>query len=154
MTDSIVLQKWKNQMIQLLKMQNKKYDKDKLDRYLEEVIKSKLNNRKVALVNNYKNGVARTDILTLFNLIEENQLIIGGGGVLYLQHDVKPNVLVGFILHVMGRRSELKAERKKHDKKSIEWFMANLGQNSQKLLINALYGVGGYYRFITYNKSG
>ena len=96
-----------------------------------------MKNHRVTLVNNYTNSVAKTDILSIIDLIENNHLIIGGGGVLYAQHSVKFNPLIEYITYIMAQRKLKKKERAKYDKSSYEWLMADISQLNYKIIINS-----------------
>ena len=152
--EAIFISKWKERMYELIKMKYEKgcLDKKKVFDYLDTVIKEKLNNKKVVLVNNYTNNVARADMLSLIDLIEKNNLIIGGGGCLYQPHDKADNILIHYILNKMDLRDYHKAQRKLYPKFSDEWFDFDIKQNNDKVAINMLYGSIGYFRFVLHNR--
>lgn len=153
--EAIALIKWKEKMKEIIKMRygkDYKLDKEKIDKCLDKIIKDNIYNPRVTLVNNYTNMISRTDVLSIIDLIENNNLIIGGSGVLYLPHSVKENPLIGFILHIMEKRKFHKKERNKYEKGTDEWFMEDLLQLIYKIVINSLYGVTGYPGFTLYNR--
>lgn len=153
MPEAIAITRWKEKMYETMKAY---YGSDVLDRskcmdFLDSEIKKNINNRKITLINNYTNVVGKSDILSLVDLIYKNNLIIGGGGVLYYQHSARDNPLIDFIIHIMAERKRWKGERKKYDKSSDEWLMADINQLNKKISINSLYGCMGYSGFILYN---
>lgn len=154
MAEAIFITRWKDKMYELMKAHYGKdtLDKDKCMKFLDEEIKKHINNRRITLVNNYTNLVAKSDILSLIDLIEKNHLIMGGGGVLYQQHAAKENPLIDFITHIMTERKRKKKERKNYDKGTDEWLMLDLGQLLLKIRINSLYGCMGYKGFPYYNR--
>ena len=145
------INEWKSKMKQIVKFRYPNLSDKKIDKYLDDQIAHKLNDRKLLLVNNYTSKVSRTTILELIDLIERNQLICAGGGCLFLQHKVKRNILIEFILDTMAGRKNAKAERKMYDKGTDEWDEADRKQLAYKLLINSLYGCLGYPGFIMFN---
>ena len=150
---SYILNEWKERMYELLQSRypNKKLPREKVMAHLDKLILKKLRNPKLTVVNNYTNQMVRSDILTLINLIEDNQLIIGGGGTLYHQHGVKPNLLIDFILYIMAHRKAWKKKRDTFRKGTDEYLECDIQQNLYKLIINSLYGCMGYPGFPLYN---
>ncbi len=73
---SVYLEKWKNEIIKLAKMKEKDLDENKVNKYLDELIGKKINNRKVIIYNNYFNKLVKTDILALIDFINANKLVI------------------------------------------------------------------------------
>lgn len=120
--------------------------------FLDKYIQDRLVNPPVVIINNYKNKTAKTSFLELVDAIEKDKLIIGGDGVLYIQHDLMENPLIGFILHVMQSRKLKKKERDLYEKNSDEWVACDITQLNLKILINALYGVIGYKKFLLTNR--
>lgn len=139
MPEAIFISKWKEEAYAVLKSYYGKdaINKEKCMKFLDEEIKKNINNRKITLVNNYTNVIAKSNILSLIDLIEDHQLIIGGGGVLYQQHAAKENPLIDFISYIMAERKRKKKERKLYDKLSEEWLMCDIAQLNLKIKINS-----------------
>lgn len=144
---------WKDEMKRSIRLRY--YDKElseaKLDQYLDKVIEKRMNNRSISLVNNYTNTVAKTNILSIIDIIEENNLITAAGGCLFLQHGVRRNLLYEFIQYLKAERNAAKKRRKKYDKGTLEWLMEDITQLNVKLIMNSLYGCMGYPGFILFN---
>ena len=139
MPEAIFITRWKDKMYSLMKSYyGKDLDREKTYAFLDKEIKKHINNRRITIVNNYTSLIAKSDILSLIDLIEKNQLIIGGGGALYQQHALKENPLIDFITHIMAERKRYKNERKKYDKSSDEWLMNDVSQLNMKIRINSL----------------
>lgn len=136
--EAIFISKWKNEIKNLIKMRFGKLDKDKIDNYLDEVIANNMRNPKAFIENNYTNMTAKADVLSIIDLIEKNKLIIGGGGVLFQQHNLKENPLIGYIEWTMAQRNVFKKERKKYEKYTDEWFTYEIGQGRMKVKVNSL----------------
>ena len=152
MNDSIFISEWKDRMKSVIKLRyGDELDKTKIDKYLNKIIKEKLKNPNVIIINNYINKKSRTNVLSLIDIIKENNLIIGGGGVLYQQHNLKENPLIDFIIHVMAERKAAKKMRDSFEKNTDEWIMYDIKQLNAKILINSLYGALGYAKFVFHN---
>ncbi len=152
-SDYSYLKEWKEKMTNIVRL---KYSEDeisdkKLEKYLDSQIESNINNHKLLLVNNYTNKLSRVTTLELTEIIRKNKLICAGGGCLFLQHKIKENILIEFILHIMDSRKQAKNERKKYDKGTDEWADADRKQLAFKLIVNSLYGCLGYPGFIMFN---
>lgn len=150
---SVVILAWKDQIFEFLQNQHpeKKLSRAKVDAKLDRIIQENLKNPKVSIINNYTNQNVRSDVLTLMDLIEDNHLIIGGGGTIFHQHETKRNLLIDFIIWIMDQRAFWKKERKKYKKGTYEYHYADLLQLMYKLIINSLYGCMGYPGFVLYN---
>ena len=72
--------------------------------------------------------------MSLIDLIEDNHLIIAGGGALFYPHSAKKNLLVDFILWIMEQRAYWKKERKKYKKGTAEYIHCDIMQNLFKLI--------------------
>ena len=147
------IKQWKEEMRDVIRL---RYSKDqisdrKIENYLNEQIKQKINNRSVMVINNYTGKTSRLSLLSLIETIRNNGLICGGGGCLFLPHGTKRNLLIEFILYVMNGRKKAKNDRKKFPKGSEEWAEKDREQLAFKLIINSLYGCLGYPGFIMFN---
>lgn len=152
MQEHHVLSEWKNEMANLLTMKyGNKFSPRDLNAKLDKVIEKNLVNPNVTVFNNYSNAAVRTNLLDLTDTIESNQLIITGGGCLFLPHGAKPNILIDFIQEIMSRRKSAKKERGKYDKGTDNWLKWDIAQLLNKLVINSLYGCMGYPGFLLYN---
>lgn len=150
---STFLAQWKDSVKDIVRL---KYSEDdisdkKLNNYLDSVIEKKLVDPRMIVVNNYTNKVSRMSLLKLIDVIRTNNLIIAGGGCLFLPHSKKRNILIEFILYIMQSRNDAKALRKTFEKGTDEWDEADMLQLAFKLIINSLYGCLGYPGFIMFN---
>ena len=146
MVNHHVTDEWKCEMRKLLKMKyGNKYTKTEIDSKLDIIIDKNLKNPNVSVFNNYSNTSVRTNLLDLTDSIEQNQLIITGGGCLFMPHGTKPNILIDFILEIMKRRKDAKKMRKNFDKGSDGWLKWDIAQLLNKLVINSLYGCMGWF---------
>lgn len=145
------IRSWKKMMKSHIKMIYPN-EKDKfIEKVLDKIIKDKLKNPDVELVNNYKQYHVKTNALSIIDLIMNKNLIIGGGACLFVQHDQMTNPLISYITNIMGLRKMHKKQRDEYEKYSIMWLIEELLQKNFKIKINALYGVLGYYGFILFN---
>ena len=154
--EPLFLTQWKDEMKTLIKFRfkGKKLNEKKVDRFLNEAIKKSIQNPKVLVVNNYREKTVETDLLGLIDTIYDNDLIIGGGGVLYVQHDNPDyeNIMYDYIISKQELRDAYKKKRKSFPDDSDEWIYYDILQNATKIIINSLYGVHGYEGFILYNR--
>lgn len=154
--DSVFERKWKADMKERIKMlfYDKKLNDKKVEKYLDAVFHKHVKNRKVCIVNEYRGLKSDTDILSLIDDIENHEFIIGGGGVLYVQHQSKGrmNYLYDYIVSKQKLRGSYKAERKRYEKGTDEYMYYDNLQLLTKTIINALYGVHGYDGFILFNR--
>lgn len=154
MKNWLFIDEWKDKMRKLIKIRfkNQNLDKDKIEAYLNKIIKEKLKNPEVIIHNNYTNNQANSTVLDMIDLVRKNNLIIGGAGVLYRQHGEKKNVLFGYIAELKMLRNLHKNARKKFEKGEYMWMMEDIFQGKVKTKTNSLYGVHGYSGFQLYNR--
>lgn len=149
--NSVLMTKWKKQIKDLIYARYGELDDKKVEKYLNKIIEKNLKNPSVDLINNYKNKEAHSDLLSIIDLIYNNNLIIGAAGTLFQQHKYAYNPFIEYLMELMRERKKYKAERKKYPKGSLEWFYADLAQLNYKLNVNSAYGAIGYARFILFN---
>jgi hypothetical protein len=106
---------------------------------------------KVSLVNNYKGLSVGTNFEVVADRILSQQVILGGDGVLFKQHENMLSFLVPIITELQAQRSAEKKTRDKYEKGTPEWLFHNRNQNNKKVVINALYGLFGYSKFRFFN---
>ena len=155
--DSVFEAKWKADMKERIKMRfyDKKLSDKKVEKYLDAVFHKHIKNRKIAIVNEYRGLQSETDLLSFIDDIENHNFIIGGGGVVYVQHGTKGrvNYLYDYIVTKQKLRGSYKAERKKYEEGSNEYIYYDNLQLLTKIIINALYGIHGYNGFVLFNKN-
>ena len=150
--DSVVVTGYRKELLKMLEARyHGKYSRRDLEKKVDKIIDEKLKNPKVTVFNNYTNVAVRTDVVSLTDAIDKNHLIISGGGTLFKPHGSSDNVLIAFILEIMGKRDGAKAERKKYPKGSDEWLQWDIAQLLYKLVINSLYGCMGYPGFTLFS---
>ena len=134
--EAVFITKWKNEMRERIKLRfkDKPLNEKKINQYLDKKVKEYLVNPEVEIVNNYRGLSTKTDLLSLIDLIEENQLIIGGGGVLFVQHNTpgRTNIMFGYITNLKDTRNNYKAERKKYKEDTDIWIRFDIFQNNTK----------------------
>ena len=154
--EAVFITQWKEEMMKRLQMRfkDRPLSKKKLNTYLDSVIRDHMVNPEVDVVNNYREAVVHTDLLSLIDTIHENQLIIGGGGVLFVQHDTegRDNIMFDYIASLKKTRNFHKNERKKYEKNTDPWIREDIAQANVKIKVNSLYGVHGYNGFVVYNR--
>ena len=152
-SNSRLIKRWKKFTLRMVKRRfGDTVDLRIVDKFLDGLIEKEL---KVPLgywVNNFREKVIPTDALAAIETIERADFIVGGAGTVYLQHNSIPNPLLGYILTQKNKRS---AEKKTRDtfERGLDaaWDRFNTKQNNTKVIMNSLYGVLGYAKFIFHN---
>ena len=154
--EAVFITQWKDEMKRRIKIRFRdvKLSEKKINKYLDSIISEYMSNPEVDVVNNYREQTVHTDLLSLIDTIHDNQLIIGGGGVLYVQHNTtgRENIMFDYIDHQKGTRNAYKAKRKEHANDPDLFAYFDILQNAAKIILNSLYGVHGYEGFILYNR--
>lgn len=145
--------RWKEYTLKVIKRRyGDTINMTKVEKYLDKLIEKEMTVPRCYLVNNTKRKVVNTDMSTIFNFIEENNLLLGGAGVLFCQHDTMANPLRDFIIWQRGKRSKEKKTRDTFERGvDREWNDYDRKQSNTKVVMNSLYGVFGYAKFIFHN---
>lgn len=160
--ESYFIQQWKSEMQSIIKMKYPDISKKKLDELLTKQVTKRLRNRSCDLYNNYKGMCIETNLISLVELIFRHNLIISGGGTLYIQHapggpngmdrnHPSYNPIIVFVMSIMAERGSHKDLRDTYSKETFEWLMENLLQGNFKVKVNAWYGCNGYRGFFCFN---
>ena len=142
---------WCNQAKQSLMMAHPDWDEAVVDEKLHTIFNMRVKDKSCMLTNNYKNTSVRTSLLTVISILLKGNMILGGDGCIYLQHDTDLSLLYIWIQKLLKERKMLKKERDKYDKGTTLWLKYDLAQNNKKVMINSLYGILGYMRFHLFN---
>ena len=104
--EAVFITQWKDEMKRRIKLRFRdvKLSEKKINKYLDSIISEYMSNPEVDVVNNYREQTVHTDLLSLIDTIHDNQLIIGGGGVLYVQHNTtgRENIMFDYIEYGVG----------------------------------------------------
>lgn len=154
--ESIFEMQWKDEMKKRIELRfpGKKLSKKKVEKYLSECFHAYMKNPKVEIVNNYRGLSTKTTLLDLIDVIHKEDLIIGGGGVLYVQHNTpgRENYIYDYIVTKQKLRGDYKHKRGAFEKGTSDWVYFDNFQLATKIIINGLYGCHGYEGFILFNK--
>ena len=158
---SYFIDRGKDEMIFAIRNVFPELTASELHEYLEKMIKkgfkidkdgkSRFKNPSLLIHNNYRNRFFRHTVISLYDYIFKNHLIIGGFGCLYWQHEEKENPFIDYIITNMNLRDQYKSLRKTHKNDKELYILYDRKQLNTKIKINSLYGVLGYHRFFLYN---
>lgn len=123
-----------------------------VEAYLDKIVEQELRVPTAYWVNNFRRRVVKTDALAAIEFIEDSNLIVGGAGVTFLQHDAMPNPMRNYIIKQKQKRVDEKHTRDNYERgRDRFWDIFNTKQNNTKTVMNSLYGVLGYAKFIFHN---
>ena len=145
------LNRWIEQVMDTICVRFADLDDEKVLKYLMDEVNKTLTVPSVYIINNYRRKIVTTDLLSATDCIYQQDLIMGGAGVLFFPHDLVENPLIGFILDLMALRKQYKKERQKYERGTKEWVDMDNAQLNTKIALNSLYGVTGYAKFLLYN---
>ena len=125
----------------------------KAEKYLDRMIEKEMQVPRGYWVNNLRRKVVQTDALSALQLIDKENLIVGGAGAVFVQHDSDiKNPVLKFITWQKKKRSTEKKTRDTFERGvDDEWADWNNKQMNTKVVMNSLYGVFGYAKFILHN---
>ena len=144
---------WVSQATRMLMLEDPSRDEKKIRKALTKYAEKNIKNPGLSLVNNYRHVCRRDGMLELCELLLSGQVILGGDGNLYLQHDAALSILYKVIKNLQDKRNADKAKRSEYDKvlEAAIWLYYDIKQGNDKVAVNALYGVLGYMRFPLFN---
>ena len=144
---------WVNQATRMLMLEDPSRNEKAIRKALISYAEKNIKNPKLSLVNNYRHVCRRDGMLELCELLLSGQVILGGDGNLYVQHDTALSILYKVIRYLQDKRNADKAKRGEYDKvlEAAQWLYYDIKQGNDKVAVNALYGVLGYMRFPLFN---
>lgn len=144
---------WVNQATRMLMLEDPSRNEKAIRKALISYAEKNIKNPKLSLVNNYRHVCRRDGMLELCELLLSGQVILGGDGNLYVQHDTALSILYKVIRYLQDKRNADKAKRAEYDKvlEAAQWLYYDIKQGNDKVAVNALYGVLGYMRFPLFN---
>lgn len=144
---------WVEQATRMLMLEDPSRDEKAIRKYLVSYAEKNIKSPKLSLVNNYRHVCRRDGMLELCELLLSGQVILGGDGNLYVQHDTALSILYKVIKYLQDKRNTDKAKRAEYDKvlDAALWLYYDIKQGNDKVAVNALYGVLGYMRFPLFN---
>lgn len=137
-TDSIFLDKYKEDMITTMKQINPSWDEETIEKTLDKLIKKKIQNPTVTLDNNYTGQRQDSTLLTTFDWILTKKPIIAGNGTFYANQDQKFNPIAQMLDDILTKRKSIKKQMfSVKDTKSRLYNDLDLAQLIQKILANS-----------------
>ena len=151
--NSRLIKRWKKFTLKMVKRRfGETVDLNIVDHFLDRLIEKELKVPMGYWVNNFREKVIPTDALAAIETIERSDFIVGGAGTIYMQHSQSINPLLGYILTQKNKRTTEKKTRDTFERGlDAEWDRFNTKQNNTKVVMNSLYGVLGYAKFIFHN---
>ena len=151
--ESRLVKYWKRHTMKVIKNRfGDSVDMKAIEKELDRMVDEELKSPKAYLVNNFRRRVLNTDALAVIESIEENNFIVGGAGALFMQHDSMPNPMRNYIIKQKAKRVSEKKTRDTYERGVDRlWDHYHTKQNNTKTVMNSLYGVLGYAKFILHN---
>ena len=148
----VFINKWKQEMIEKIHLVRPDLDDDKIDKYLNQVIKKTFKDPKCNVVNSYKEQTVQSSLLNITQFIDDHKPILAGYGCMYHNQNEVYNPSSTALMDSINTRKALKKERKKYDKRSYEFLMLDIGQGNEKVIANSFYGANGNKTSVFYNR--
>lgn len=143
--------KWCEQAFTIMHDAHPEWPEVKLRNKIEDIFNKKFVDPKCTMTNNYLAISKRTTIMSIFVLIINKVVILGGDGCMFMQHKKRLSRLAKWISELKRKRKAEKKARDKYDKGTPDWRKHDLNQGNIKVLINSLYGILGYMKFHLFN---
>ena len=144
---------WVNQQTDIIAKKNNipESEIESLREQIAKIYDEKLVNKKVNIVNNYKNFSCQTTFTDVADILLSHKCVLGGDGVLYKQHEAQLAGLVPIITKYQHDRDAEKDLAKTFEKGTPDNMYHDRNQKNKKVVINALYGLFGYAKFRFFN---
>ena len=143
--------KWRQSAYEQIKRVRPELSDKKIYKHIDQAIDETLVNPPCQLDNNHIHKVAETNLLDLYDWINDTKPIIAGYGVFFKNQDKIDNPMAEMIMEFLNSRGELKHERDTYDPYSYEYGHFDMLQAGEKICANAIYGAGGAKTAIFYN---
>lgn len=144
-----IIDRWKYDMLTILKVKYPKASSETLDNILNDIIKENMKIEEMSLYNSYTNMEFSTDSLQLTEFYFKKKPLTAGNGILFDPDGLNPSIPM--LQKQKKKRKEYKNEMYKYAEKSFEFMMGNLKQNNEKTKMNAWYGINGTKTSLFFN---
>ena len=142
--NSKFLQAYKHDMTKAMMKINSLINKDKLDKFLDNVIAERLQNPVCELDNNVTGEHKEATLLGVFDWALERKPIIAGNGTFYMNQHEAMNPIANMLDSFLKERKAIKKEMFNiEDIKSHKYQDLDRAQLNVKILVNSYYGGSG-----------
>lgn len=152
---AIFVTEWRIAAREKIKMARPDLTDKEIDKYLDKVIESRLENPPCQLDNNYIHQTVNSNLLAIYDWLVTGKPIIGGYGVLFRNQHQTVNNIAMMIDKFLKTRSAIKTRMKQNLEKfgpdSYEYKQDDRLQGAEKVNANACYGAGGSSVSFSYN---
>ena len=109
-------------------------------------------NPRAAIHNDYNDdALVQTDLLTLYDWVQDTKPICAGNGTFFKNQDKKSSPIAKVILGRISARKSYQHTRDEYDQSSYEYQYYDMMQKEAKIKINSIYGSFGATTFQLYN---
>ena len=136
-----ILEKYKGDMVDILKLIYPTFTKEYIGQIVEYSAKKRYKKSNVVLHNNYTKTKQNTNLMNLTNYILSKEPIVTAYGVMFKKHAESENPLIKMIEMFMVNRGIHKDEMFKYPNGSEMYEHFNLLQSLDKVDCNAIYGI-------------
>ena len=158
MLDKVVVQKskfihkWIEDNVLYFKMLYPQAKEDDLREILVEIAEKYGFNPKAVIVNDYNDDAQiNTDLLTLYDWVQNTKPICAGNGTFFKNQDKKTSPIAKVITGRISTRKAYQRKRDEFDQSSYEYQYYDMMQKEAKIKINSIYGSFGATTFQLYN---
>lgn len=152
---AIFVTEWRIAAREKIKMVRPDLTDKEIEKYLDKVIESRLENPPCQLDNNYIHQTVNSNLLAIYDWLVTGKPIIGGYGVLFRNQHQTVNNIAMMIDKFLKTRSAIKTRMKQNLEKfgpdSYEYKQDDRLQGAEKVNANACYGAGGSSVSFSYN---
>jgi len=134
-------QNYMNRMVETIKRINPQYNDEQIIKVVNRLIKSQGQNPVAILQSDIREDIT-SNLLDVFEYIDNKRPIVSGNGVLFKRHDQELAPTVTMMIDLKNRRKFEKKEMFKYSPDSPEYRMWNQRQlNTKANNLNAFYGI-------------
>lgn len=134
---SKIFNKYKESLKRNMKILIPELGDSELDRAIDWSMNRRIKNNLVIIDDNYHNKITESNLIKLYEYIQERKPILTSYGCLFSRHGERPNPLYEMIQEFADRRNNFKKKMLQYPKGSEEYNRYNLNQLVAKVDTNA-----------------
>ena len=149
---STFIHKWIEDNVLYFKMLYPQAKEEDLREILIEIAEKYGFSPRAVIYNNYDDGKqVNSDLLSIYEWVEQTKPICGGNGTFFKNQDKKTSPIAKVITGRISTRKQYQRTRDQYDQSSYEYRYYDMMQKEAKIKINSIYGSFGATTFQLYN---
>lgn len=138
-----VIDRYTERLVEMYSRAHPNININQIRQSVGELIDSRLKNIPCVMHNNITHERIETNMIAVFEWVENRNPIISGNGTFFMQHEEYLSPTVKMLEKLQKKRKQVKKKMYEYPKESVTYVNLNVSQLSIKVIMNADYGGSG-----------